>query len=249
MRVAVLLCCCVVGPAHARPHDRCNGGTTYDERGNEVITVCGVAPHEPLASGGSGSGGSAGAPGYHGASGGVRTTGPAGAESGSGAGPAAAPRPLSNQPQDCAGCQAEYEDELYRSGVTRQSCLRANQEMATGLCEREHLMPNGDMVDDFTCPPGGGRCSGPGIERCKDAYRRGMRGSAVTEAHSGGFSLTFQVVLNGSASRTETSSWNATTGYLLPCYQQANDISSAAMSERTFCSRRVVQAQEGVCTF
>jgi hypothetical protein len=121
--------------------------------------------------------------------------------------------------------------------------------MADELCHLERIMPNGTLVEDYSCPASGGRCSGPGIERCMAAYRRGMRGISEAEGRTTGFSLPFSVPLNGGASRNETSSWDATTGYLSPCYQKASDIASVAHNERTFCGRRVLAAQEGVCTF
>jgi hypothetical protein len=126
--------------------------------------------------------------------------------------------------------------------------VAAGEQMAVGLCERERLLPNGDLVDDYSCPARG-RCEGPGIERCKAAYRRGMRGMSEAEAENAGFSLPFTVPINGGSSRTESTSWNPATGYLIPCYQQASAIVTAATNERTFCGRRVVAAQEGVCTF
>jgi hypothetical protein len=104
------------------------------------------------------------------------------------------------------------------------------------------------MVDEYSCPARG-RCEGPGIQRCIDAYRRGMRSTGTTEARNGGFSLPFTVPVNGGASRSETNTWSATEGYLIPCSQKGAAIREAASIERTFCGRRVLQDRGGVCTF
>jgi hypothetical protein len=61
--------------------------------------------------------------------------------------------------------------------------------------------------------------------------------------------LPFTVPISGGASRTESASWNPTTGYLIPCYDEARRQRTAASVELTLCGRRVLAAQEGVCTF
>jgi hypothetical protein len=248
MRTAICICgyLGVAATAGALPS---NGEHCGSDDGHTIV-VCGSAGKIHDTSGGSGSGSShAGSGGHTGSSGSVRNRPSGGNGDSTQDRPPEAPRPLSNQTESCAACQAAYEFELFRGRSTRDGCLTASERMADDLCHRELLMPNGDAVDDFSCPADGGRCSGPGLERCVRAYRRGMRGVSVTEGHTGGFSVTFQVVVNGGASRTETSSWSPTNGYLMPCYDQERAIVAAAHNERTFCGRRVLAAQEGVCTF
>jgi hypothetical protein len=248
MRIAIGVCCLgVTATAAALPS---NGERCGSDNGDTIV-VCGTVADHVNGSGGVGSAGSGAGAGSHGVSGGIRTTGPAGAGAGAGPRPATAPRPLSNQPQNCAGCQETWAFEMYRARVTRDACVASGQAMAKELCEVERIMPNGAMVDDYSCPAGGGRCSGPGIERCKDAYRRGMHGIAVTEGHAGGFSLSFNVFLNGNGggNRSESTSWSPAQGFLIPCWSKAQGISEEADVARTFCGRRVAEAQEGVCTF
>jgi hypothetical protein len=82
-----------------------------------------------------------------------------------------------------------------------------------------------------------------------DAYQRGMRSTSTSEAQNAGFSLPFTVPVSGGANRTETSTWSATEGYLIPCHKQASAIQQAADVERTLCGRRVLNERGGVCTF
>jgi hypothetical protein len=84
----------------------------------DTIVVCGTVADHVNGSGGVGSAGSGAGPGGHRGSGGIRTTGP-GAGTGPGDRPAEAPRPLSNQPEGCAGCQVTYEEERFRASSTR----------------------------------------------------------------------------------------------------------------------------------
>jgi hypothetical protein len=246
MRILIGVCCLgVAATAAALPS---NGERCGSDDGGTIV-VCGTVTDHVNGSGGVGSAGSGAGPGSHGGSGGIRTTGPGGADTGPGDRPAEAPRPLSNQPEGCADCQAVFQEEMFRARSTRLACIEAGRRMATELCEVERIMPNGTLVEDYTCPGGGQRCTGPGIEQCKESYRRGMHGIAEGDGRNAGFSLPFTVPLSGGASRNETTSWNATTGYLIPCYQGGSLIEADAHNARTFCGRRVIAAQEGVCTF
>jgi hypothetical protein len=214
-----------------------------------TIVVCGSAGEMPETSGGSGSAGSHAGPATHvGSSGPVRTTPPGGGGGDQDQPREEAPRPLSDQPQGCGDCQALFQTELFRSLVTKDACVRAGEAMATDLCQDHRLLPNGDIVDEYSCPARG-PCEGPGIQRCMDAYRRGMRASAVAEGRNAGFNLPFTVPVSGGANRTETSSWNATQGYLISCHHKAMEIRQTADIERTMCGRRVLQGRGGVCTF
>jgi hypothetical protein len=147
-----------------------------------------------------------------------------------------------------APCVAIREEEVFLANTWKRTCLASGETMARELCEEERVLPNGTLVDDYSCPARG-PCEGPGIERCKAAYRRGMRGISEAEARNAGFVIPITVPVNGGAGRTVTSSWNASTGYMFPCHDQARAMINQADFELVACGRRLLAAQEGVCTF
>jgi hypothetical protein len=160
---------------------------------------------------------------------------------------ATAQRPLSQQPEGCAGCQQTYADEMALARATFEGCKRAGEEMAVDMCEGRHLMPDGSLVDDYTCRNQGGRysCAGPGIDRCKRFFKSGMPGMSEGASINVGVS----VPTSAGASRTVTLNFSPVSGYFPTCIEAKLQLSAQASTNQTMCGRRVLQERGGVCTF